>query len=541
MADDRDESLLTFDFEQALPCNTRLHGVYPGHPVRQCMLKARHVVFVLFCAISSGCGSLVLPNDDNHNPYLRAWMQSDETLLSDRSRQHYLKRLALIDSRQFRHTQTSLQHHRLTETAQFGKELGELSSAYTLSIRASAMTPLEAKDWDLRFLLACRLGNRADAAIALTRIAEQWPAMLSGYSQQTVFWTVYPSSQKDKIEDDLLSLRLALYRASWTLDFGVAPAELWAGLAADLALRGKQNAALEIVAHSNAPRELLSMRIDKRFDSFIRRRPELFDVALAAKRRIEDWEAAVKTHPRALQAVIELTYAYLDAGRYEDTLTLTESIIERINRAETFAKEFDDEPTTYNWLLDNHARALLALGRWDEARAEFRSAATRKENGSANMSNAINFASALTDHGSGDEAMAILNSVPTEKLSTYGKMQWHRTRLQAAVTRNDEALLNDSLTYLKRHAKDSRSTYLLALVRANRLETAAHYLIRRLLDIDSRSWALQLVQNYSDSPAPQELQQQRNNLQKVVLRPDVQYAISEVGHIEQVPLPSELK
>ncbi len=90
-------------------------------------------------------------------------------------------------------------------------------------------------------------------------------------------------------------------------------------LTRDLAERGETARALLVASHIDAPldapRPLLAMRIDKRFDALVLKNPRIFDIHAAAAREVADYRIAVPLNPPSLGVVVGLASAYIDAGR----------------------------------------------------------------------------------------------------------------------------------------------------------------------------------------------------------------------------------
>jgi tetratricopeptide (TPR) repeat protein len=237
---------------------------------------------------------------------------------------------------------------------------------------------------------------------------------------------------------------------------------------------------------------------------------------------------------------VEYTYALLDAGDYEKLLEITQQVLDRVHDSSLLQKLYDDDPTGINWILDNHARALVALGKWTQAEWDYRSAADRLEHGHRNVSNVINLASFEADLGRGDEALKVLNDFPGDgpDLGPYGRMQWYAVQLAAAVAQSDEVLVEQSLKYLAAHQEDAPSTYQAALLRAGRTEEAAQLMIRRLAASSWRPAALRDLQIYRDPPALPQAQREADGWRALRKRNDVRAAVERVGRIMEVPLPS---
>ena len=89
-----------------------------------------------------------------------------------------------------------------------------------------------------------------------------------------------------------------------------------------------------------------------------------------------------------------------------------------------------------------------------------------------------------------------------------------------------------ALAYLRDNQAESPGSYQWALARANDVETGVRLLVARLKDPRQRTDALADVQDYAQVAEPARAAQWTANFRAVVLRPEVQRAVSKVGRIE---------
>jgi hypothetical protein len=472
--------------------------------------------------------------------YEAQWAQSEQALASERSVAVFRSRLALIGSRCFAHVQTPTRHDRLLSTASLGEELQQDAEAHQLFVVSSQMEQAGFEDWDGRLETASRLHDHLDVMRSLTHIVRGWPRALSSYA---IGFIVQAASRTSKSREEgaaAFELRLALYEASFRREYQVAPDSLWGLLARDLLERGRGSEALTVISAINSPRTILSLRVDRRFEGLVRLAPARFDVMAAADRRIHDYQQAVQREPRSLDALVQLTYAYLDAGRYAETLRTAGLVLARVQDPNVFHAAYDDDETALNWLLNNYGHALEATQPWEDAKGVLEIASEGLEHGTLNISNVINLAWFYGCLGRADEALRVLAEIPEDAstLSPYGRMQWHEVRLIAAVEKGDLPLVRLSLEYMRAHQDDATVAYLEALLWAGHEAEAARLLVARLADPARYVDALLAVQSYKDPHAPPVVMRYREKWRKVISRPEVRRAIAKVGHIESVPLPS---
>lgn len=493
-------------------------------------------ILALVGAISSACATFGSKLAD----YQKAWIQSDEQLAKSRSAEVYQKRKDLIVSPLFASLPQGEQHDRLLSTATLGLQVQDPTGAHLLALHASEMPQAGFEDWDQRFKTAYASNYLDDETVALTHIAENWSGQLSTYKSAVILKIAERRRSGNASRVASFELRMALYRAYWRAEYRVAPSRLWGELAMEVAEQGDAQKALEIVSHVDSPRALIAMRVDKRFDELVSKSPELFDVEAAADRQVRDYEEAASRYPRSLDVIVQLCYAYEDAGRYEDILRVTNVVLSYETRPDELWRHFDEDETAVNWILDLRGDALQATKHWEEAKAVMRLAADGLEHRRRNVSNLINLVLFEADLGQGDAALKILEELPEDDpaITVFGRMQWHRARLAAALEKGDSALAEQSLDYMRAHQQDSVLAYQQALVRMNRLDDAAKILIARLADANGYNKALQEAQLYDDPPLAPSAVAEQTRRRQLIDRPDVQEAIAKVGHIERFGIPS---
>lgn len=490
----------------------------------------------------SACSSVPSASDQAaRSSYLEAWSAVEHDAKTESKSEEYRRSMELLRSPLLATLPASVRHMLLLRTAAVGVQANDFTGAYRLAVRSTAMAEAASGDWLVRLDAAYFAHYSLDASRSLARLARGWPAELRLVPVSIVRRVAGREPQSAAERQARFDALEALYEARWTDEYGVEPAALWGELVRELAERGELREAVSVAAHVDSPRVMVLLRADKRFDALVREAPARFDVAAAGEREVRDWARAAERFPRKLDALVQLTYALLDVGRYKRAYQITSAILAQVDSA-NLQRLFDDDGTSLNWILDNHARALEGLQDWKGAEWVLRSAADRLEHGERNVSNIINLAQFEADLGRGDEALRVLGELPAnaENMAPYGRMQWYDAQLAAAIAKRDTALEAESLAYLAAHRSAALSTYQVALVRANRLSDAAKLLIQRLGDPATRGAALADMQRYQDPPAPQAAQAVRDRWRELAQRPDVQEAVGRVGRMLDVSLPRPL-
>jgi beta-barrel assembly-enhancing protease len=412
-----------------------------------------------------------------------------------------------------------------------------------LSFAATAASPPPAlsgsqRDWDARFRAAYARQSDSDAVDALTVIAQRWPQLLSHYADRSVLRVINALAQSPPEQERRLQLLRALYAARWKFDYGVEPSNLWGDLVRMLVDRGEFQEARHVVGRIRAPRAILELRVDKRFDVLRKNNPKAFDVRLAAEQELADWAGAAARFPRELDATAELIYAHLNSGKFEEALSLADATLARIQAGSARAL-YDDPENALNWIYDYRGRALRALGEWRECELNLKSALAEPEWGRRNVSNAINLASFYVEFNRIDEAVDALGTLPDphSPVSGYGRMQVMVVSQAIALARKDAVGARTALDYMREHWSDAPETYRDALLRADEIEDAAAFLIERLLDLQTRASALASVQSYPEAPRSPQGEVIAARWARLLTREDVRSAIAQVGRVERSSIP----
>jgi tetratricopeptide (TPR) repeat protein len=421
-------------------------------------------------------------------------------------------------------------------------QLNDADVAHSVAVQSTIMPSAVEEDWLVRFYSAAVKDYRQDAVDSLTVIAQRWPEALEKYDDRYLasFIARVVRSPAPQTAQPLLE---ALFAAKWKMEGGLEPSYFWAQLARMLIEQKQPDRAKEVIARITAPRELLAMRVDKRFDPVVQADPKRFDVVAAVDRELVTLQKLSDASPRVLLLKAERVMAYIEAGRYSRAIAAADEVLAANATADAAAGHFDDAQEQFNWILDYRAQALQGLGKWAEAEQYMKTAAARPEEGRPNVSNTINLAFLYASLGRSDDAVTALGDLakPIDNASEYGKMQVQLVLLRAAVAKKDAAAAQAALEALRAMQSASPETFQQALLDANQLEEAADLLISRLKNPQLRSAALVEVQEYK-MPAPtpaNRLTYERWGTLRA--RKDVQAAVAAVGRIEKFPLPPGMR
>ena len=446
----------------------------------------------------------------------------------------YPRLTEIVHCAQFDQLESEVRYSVLSLAGFVAMDLDKTGDGHGFLVRSSEMPEAQADDWIGRMEAARRLNLRQDAIESLTQIGRRWPESLKELNFRVVYEVVGYARQLPVSDPSMRELLDSLFAAGWTLPDGIEPSFLWRDLAVIELEREEFRRAQEVVGRVQAPHAVVSMRIDRRFDSLRETLPVRFDVEAAVSSELALLDEIVRRSPRSLDAVVQLTYALLDARRYDDVLEISDGIMRQMEGTSAEDAPYDDMDK-WIWILDNRARALVAMERWSEAEALLRTAARNQEDGGRNVSHVINLAWFYAEAGRSDEALATLHEVGPE-MSAYGFMQMHGARHVAALQKGDGAIAEESFAYLRKNRDDSLKTWQWTLVRADRLDEAAALLIERLHDPVQRGDALGELQNYANPPPASQRAVWNARWAEIRGREDVRHAVDAVGRIESFPI-----
>src|SRR5262249_9061163 len=154
----------------------------------------------------------------------------------------------------------------------------------------SEMSMATADDWGYRFVSAQLSDARADAILALTTTARNWPAKLASFDPRFINRVLFANGARTDTSQARFDLLDALYGAESKLEYGFEPSNAWADFARLLLERGDIQRAIAVTERITDPRALLAMRVDNRFDAVVRAVPARFDVDAAVARNIRKLE-----------------------------------------------------------------------------------------------------------------------------------------------------------------------------------------------------------------------------------------------------------
>lgn len=406
---------------------------------------------------------------------------------------------------------------------------GERASAHELLVRASSFSQSDGIAWYFRLSAAFDLRNYQDSAYCVITITQRWPDTLDEVSRQAIYTIKTQLEGDPKFEREYLQ---ALFDVEWSDSYG-EPSVLWRELARLWLAQGNVQKAAIAAARITSARVALGMLVDDRFDSITQKNLAAYDVDRLAQKEIDDARTRVAADKDQLSHVVTLQGLMLDTRHYDEALAIADDVIAKSKdgKGPALYKDFDDH---YIWILDQRARALARLGRWDEAAEQWGRAARRPEQGQMNVSQIINLGQFYVDLRRPKDALDAIAELGN--MSPYGRMQLEMVKLGVALQQYDAAATAEHLAYMREHRADAIATWQNALLLSNDLDAAGDLLVERLQSEQWRSDALTDMQQYATTRTTPVDTERLKRWNTVISQPKVQVALAKVGRIKHFNL-----
>lgn len=408
---------------------------------------------------------------------------------------------------------------------------GQSEAARTLFRQAVAIRDTDPDLWYWLSWVEADLARHDDAARSLATLFQRAPDRIDNIPDEHIWRRV---NEPDVSAAARAGLLQAIFDSGWKREALGGVGKLHYELALVRAIEGDAAALRRIVPGVDGPAEIVRMRSDKRFDAAFDHDHPAFEPRAAAERRVTRLQAQVRRAPDRLDIVAELQSALLVAGRFQEMITLAEDVQSAID-ASTDGKPPYKDMDPLSWVQNLHAKALEALGRFDESLALLEAASRLQENGVANVSQALNLAQMYASLGRPDDALAAAERAGRD-MSGYGRMVQASAQQRAYLLKGDLAAAAKALDYLRENRAISEAIFLSALVDAGDLDAAAAVLVAQLASQDDRAQALFDLQQFNELPALPGEAVATANWKALVARPDVQAAVAKVGRIAKVDL-----
>ena len=438
---------------------------------------------------------------------------------------------AVLDGADFKQDPASAQREAVRLAVSIARELKQYDRAAVLAARATAFKDQEAGDWLSRARAALQNNDPQDAATSLAVVARRWPYALNG--NDGIVNDTARAVRDQRHADAHRELLEALLDMRWLHGDGTEPSGLWRDLSLELLDKNLTDRAIDAATHVADPYVLIEMRADRRLAKVMQSRIVHTNVKNAAIDAVATARQGMHEHPGSLARVTALTSALMTMQQYQEILDTTAPIVERVRTAAPGLKPYEDVERQYEWVLHARARALLEMGRHDDALAEQRLAMTA-DGQTPSVSQVINLAGMLNGLARPAEALAVL---PVDAdLTPYGFMELQSVRFESALLMHDDAAAAAALKYLRDHEADSPVTLQHMLAISGAANDAARIWIARLADPWLRTDALVEAQQYAPRHGPPQALAWQASWLALTNRPDVRAAINAVGSVDRYPM-----
>jgi tetratricopeptide (TPR) repeat protein len=405
--------------------------------------------------------------------------------------------------------------------------LKNFAEAHRFAMRATELPQPSRDDWQYRLSSATELKDYRDEAISITGMISLVGLDRGGLSADVV-GRAYRDTRSAELGDVRRQMLLALYERRWQPADGSSVSYMWRTLSLQLLEDNDAAKALQVVRLVDEPVDVIAMRADVRYKSLLKAPYFESDAHDSARKRINALRSNWAERPRSLAALLLLTHALLTMREDAEVLALTTAADRRIEDSHAGPPVFDDVDRNHRWIVDVKARALSDLGRFEDAEAEFRRAASLPHQDDA-VSQAINLAIYLCELDRPQEALEVLPKM--EDASDYGKTQIAFVRVAAAQVLADTVTVQEYLQYLRAHQDVSASTLQKALLIAGEGGEAEALLLSRLADPDKRTDALVDLQSYTARKLPPRGAAWRAKSEALKVTASIRREVAQVGAV----------
>jgi tetratricopeptide (TPR) repeat protein len=511
-------------------------------PSRRARALAASVV--LLPSLAGAVGPTIAPGVADPSPEMRSGETADALILRLREALRELEAgefasadgllSEIVDKPQFARLPAEVQMFALFSNAAAAASLGDLQRAWTLAERANAGDEPLPNALAFGFELAVDLKRDREAVALLERLTIRSPET----ARRLRSFAIDALAERLRARPEQHALRVtflqSLHTAEWRRPDSRQPSALWLELTGLLLDAGDTAGAIAVARDITAPEQLVTLAVEHRFHPVFAALPdERRDIGAAVDRELDELRAAMQAKPDSLEIVMYLGNALNRAGRFAEMLAVCDAALQRL-AATSDAAPYEDAATYGVWIHDNRARALVALGRVDEAIAVWEAARRMPESGRPNVSQALNLAGLYGRLGRQQETLESLSSV--QEASPFGWMQYHSARHVAFASTPDHPMAAESLQYLREHVRHAPAATVRALLRSNRLDDAAAVLITQMDDPELRSDLMLDVQRWRPRTHLPDAVELNARWDALLARSDVQAAIAKHGRVIDVPL-----
>jgi hypothetical protein len=400
---------------------------------------------------------------------------------------------------------------------------------------ATASTYATQDDWYLRFWASFLSGDKADATASMTLLARHSSKLLSKFKLQLFYVLVHDVAALPGGEEQAIELIKALYACHWQPSGEAAESAdmLWLRLLRhDIETRDAAGAQ-EIAARIVQPDVIVTMNSLKLYDPVVASAPDRFNIAKAYAAAAERAKARIAAEPKLLSPTVDASLRLFQLGRLDEARSVIEVALSKVAAGAAFTDKADN----LNWLYDNYARVLFALGRSEDAIAVMKAGVRAGESGTPNVSQTINLADFYLALNRPEEALAVLAPLDSKGASPYGVLAAEQVRASAYALLGEREKSEASLDRIRARADDAPGLTLQTLLYCGRVEEAEKLALKYLADPKKREGILEMLHRTMAPPhATANGAKWGAQLKALGSREAVRQAVAAFGRILDLPL-----
>jgi hypothetical protein len=365
----------------------------------------------------------------------------------------------------------------------------DYQTAVAASRLATASTYATQESWYLRFWASFRAGDKADAAASMTVLARNASELLGKFKLRLFYGLVHDVSALPGGEEQAMELIKALHACHWQpSDEAAENADmLWLRLLRHDIETRDATGAQEIAAVIVSPDVVVTMNSLKLYDPVVASAPDRFNIAKAYATAAERAKARIAAEPALLSPVVDASLRLFQLGRLNEARNVIEAALSKLAAGAAFT----DKAENLNWLYDNYARVLFAMGRSADAIAVMKAGIRAGESGSPNVSQIINLADFYLALDRPQEALAALAPLDSKTASPYGVLAAEQVRAIAYALLGEREKSEASLNIIRAGAAPVLA--LQTLLRCGRGQEAEQLALKYLADPKTREGIVEML------------------------------------------------
>lgn len=366
------------------------------------------------------------------------------------------------------------------------------------------------------------LDDEDAGARTLARALEYVPEITETFGDDAVRQVLWSRRLNPEVAFDL---RAALLNAGWDAPFTDI---LWLQHIDALIERGDLESATILLTRIEDGDALVRLLAERRYEGLI----ENVDIDLAYARELESIRLRADHSDADLGDRQSYGSSLFRRARFEEALSYIDDTLANASEDERVGDEI-------LWLLDTRARALMELGRRDEAIAQqiqtVETASSRPYGDTVSF--AINLGWFNLRLGRPVEALAAVADLDTAQLSPFGQMQAAQVRACGGWLSGDASMAEEAITYMREHWRDAPGALQYTLACRGDMEGLGELWLARFSDKDLVSDAISEFHDFIEPPSPTDFDRViMNTYRESQARPEVRAAFDTRARVIRAPV-----